>query len=65
MFLAAFVAVQHDSHARTYYERKRAEGKKHNAALTCLARRRCDVILAMLTRGKPYNARATNLPIAA
>ena len=27
---------------------KRAEGKRHNAAVICLARRRCDVILAML-----------------
>ena len=25
-----------------------AEGKKHNAALICLARRRCDVLYAML-----------------
>ena len=45
-----------------FYERKRAEGKKHNAALICLARRRCDVILAMLTRHPPYDSRrAENL----
>ena len=31
-----------------YYDRKRAEGKKHNAALICLARRRIDVLHAML-----------------
>ena len=30
---------------------KRADGKKRNAALICLARRRCDVLYAML-RGK-------------
>ena len=29
-------------------------GKRHNAALICLARRRCDVILAMLRTGHPY-----------
>lgn len=34
--------------------RKRAESKRHNAALICLARRRCDVILAMLRTGQPY-----------
>jgi hypothetical protein len=46
-FLAAFAAL-HDTASRTYYDRKRAEGKKHNAALICLARRRCDVLYAML-----------------
>lgn len=67
MFLAAFVAVQHDPHARAYYDRKRAEGKKHNAAIICVARRRCDLIWAMLTRNEPYDATRTptNLTIAA
>ncbi|MFF1615657.1 IS110 family transposase, partial [Amycolatopsis sp. NPDC058278] len=37
-----------------YYDRKRAEGKKHNAALICLARRRCDVLYAMLRNGTHY-----------
>jgi transposase len=51
-FLAAFAAL-HDPASRTYYDRKRAQGKKHNAALICLARRRCDVLFAML-RNKTY-----------
>ncbi|WP_163504697.1 IS110 family transposase [Fodinicola acaciae] len=46
-FLSAFAAL-HDPISRAYYDRKRAEGKKHNAALICLARRRCDVLYAML-----------------
>ncbi|RJQ83638.1 IS110 family transposase [Pseudonocardiaceae bacterium YIM PH 21723] len=46
-FLAAFAALA-DPPSRAYYDRKRAEGKKHNAALICLARRRCDVLFAML-----------------
>jgi transposase len=54
MFMAAFVASQHDPAARAYYLRKRAEGKKHNAAVICLARRRCDIILAMLKTATPY-----------
>jgi transposase len=54
MFIAAFVAAQHDPEARAYYQRKRAEGKKHNAAIICLARRRCDLILAMLKTQTPY-----------
>ncbi|UVT27845.1 IS110 family transposase (plasmid) [Rhodococcus pyridinivorans] len=47
LFLSAFAAL-HDPTSRAYYDRKRAEGKKHNAALICLARRRCDVLYAML-----------------
>lgn len=53
MFLAAFASLR-DPASKTFYERKRAEGKKHNAALICLARRRCDVILAMLRTQQPY-----------
>ncbi len=43
-----------DPASRAFYDRKRAEGKKHNAAVICLARRRCDVILAMLRLRQPY-----------
>jgi transposase len=53
MFLAAFASL-HDPLSRTYYDRKRAEGKKHNAALICLARRRSDVACAMLRDHQPY-----------
>lgn len=52
-FLAAFAALR-DPASRAYYDRKRAEGKKHNAALICLARRRCDVLYAMIRDKKPY-----------
>ncbi|WP_370936553.1 IS110 family transposase [Amycolatopsis sp. cg13] len=52
-FLAAFAALS-DPTSRAYYDRKRAEGKKHNAALICLARRRCDVLYAMLRNGTHY-----------
>lgn len=66
MFLAAFVAAQHDPAAKAYYQRKRAEGKKHNAAIICLARKRCDIILAMLKTATPYQQPShENLPQAA
>ncbi|HEV6953214.1 MAG TPA: IS110 family transposase [Promicromonospora sp.] len=55
-FLAAFASLK-DPASRTYYDRKRAEGKKHNAALICLARRRCDVLYAMIRDKKPYQPR--------
>jgi transposase len=53
MFLSAFASLS-DPVSRTYYDNKRAEGKKHNAALICLARRRSDVIYAMLRDKQPY-----------
>lgn len=53
LFLSAFASLK-DPTSRTYYDRKRATGKRHNAALICLARRRVDVLYAMLRDRKPY-----------
>ena len=53
MFLAAFASLRSPA-SKTHYDRKRAEGKRHNAAVICLARGRCDVILAMLQNGTAY-----------
>lgn len=52
LFRSAWVASTCHEASKLYYERKRAEGKRHNAAVMCLARRRCNVIFAMLTRGE-------------
>jgi transposase len=57
LFLAAFASLRHEP-SRTYYDRKRAQGKKHNQALLCLARRRVDVLHAMLSRGMRYHTPA-------
>ena len=57
LFHSAFVAAFCDPESHTYYERKRAQGKRHNAALICLARRRCDILYAMLKHGTPYQPR--------
>jgi transposase len=54
LFLAAFASLRHPP-SRTYYDRKRTEGKRHNQAVLCLARRRVDVLHAMLTRRLPYH----------
>jgi transposase len=66
MFQAAFASL-HSPDSRAFYDRKRAEGKKHNAAVICLARRRCDVIHAMLHNREHYRppALATDQEIAA
>lgn len=58
LFLSAFAALKHPD-SRAYYDRKRAEKKKHNQALIALARRRCDVLFAMLRDGTFYSPPTT------
>lgn len=53
MFLSAFASLR-DPASRAYYTRKISEGKRHNQALIALARRRCDVLFAMLRDGTLY-----------
>lgn len=55
LFLSAFAALR-DPISRTYYDRKITQGKRHNQALIALARRRCDVLYAMLRDGTLYQA---------
>src|SRR5690625_3301787 len=54
MFRSAWIASNCHGPSQAYYQRKRAEGKKHNAAVMCLARRRSNVIYAMLTNREFY-----------
>lgn len=56
-FLAAFAAL-HDPTSRAYYDRRPEQGKKHNATLVCLARRRIDVLHPMLKDGTLYEGRS-------
>ncbi|MFE9859891.1 IS110 family transposase [Streptomyces sp. NPDC005780] len=56
-FLSAFAALA-DPASRTYYDKKIAQGKHHTQALLCLARRRADVLFAMLRDGTFYESRA-------
>ncbi|WP_205164133.1 IS110 family transposase [Arthrobacter roseus] len=56
LFLSAFASL-HDPVCRAYYDRKRAEGKRHNQAVIALARRRCNVLFAMLRDGTIYQER--------
>ncbi|MFE9387742.1 IS110 family transposase [Streptomyces sp. NPDC007025] len=53
-FLSAFAALS-EPRSRTYYDKKIAQGKHHTQALLCLARRRADVLFAMLRDGTFYN----------
>jgi transposase len=42
--------------SKAFYARKRAEGKRHHQALISLARRRVDVLHAILRTREPYRA---------
>ena len=53
MFLSAFASLR-DPVSRTYYQRKRDQGKRHNQALLALAHRRIPTLHAM-TRNQPRN----------
>lgn len=53
-FLSAFAALA-DPVSRAYYDKKIAQGKHHTQALLCLARRRADVLFAMLRDGTFYD----------
>ena len=53
LYLSAFASLK-DPTSRAYSDRKRAEGKNHPAALLCLARRRTDVLYAMVRDRQHY-----------
>ncbi len=47
-YQSAFASLRASAESRAFYDRKRAEGKRHTQALVALARRRVNVIWAML-----------------
>lgn len=58
LWQSSFVASTKHPPSIAYYKRKREQGKHHNAAVICLARRRCDVIYSMLKNGALYQGPA-------
>lgn len=56
-FISAQVAARWNPESRAYYQRKRAEGKNHKQAVLCLARRRINVIWALLRDETEYRPR--------
>lgn len=52
---AAQSAAQCDERSRAYYEKKRSEGRSHGQAISALARRRVDVMYAMVKNGEMYS----------
>jgi transposase len=60
-YQSAFIATGCDPASKTYYRRKRSEGKTHHQAVLALARRRVNVLHAILRSRTPYQAPRTHL----
>jgi transposase len=58
-YLSAQIAIRTDPASRTYYDRKRSEGKTHTQAVLTLARRRLNVLWAMLRDHAAYQPATT------
>jgi transposase len=58
-YLSAQIAIRADQASRIYYDRKRAEGKTHTQAVLALARRRLNVLWAMLRDHAVYQPATT------
>jgi transposase len=57
-YQSAFASLRGCAQSRAFYDRKRAEGKRHTQALVALARRRVNVVWAMLRDGSEFEERS-------
>jgi transposase len=57
-YQSAFCSLRHPA-SRAFYARKRHEGKRHHQAVIALARRRVDVLHAMLRTRQPFDPERT------
>lgn len=53
-YTSAMISIATCPESRRYYDRKRAEGKKHTQAVLALARRRVNVLWALLRDNRTY-----------
>jgi transposase len=56
-YQSAFASLRGCAESRAFYDRKRAEGKGHTQAVVALARRRVNVVWAMLRDGTEFEER--------
>ena len=54
-YQSAFCSLNHDD-SRTFYDRKRREGKRHHQAVIALARRRVNVLWAVVHSRTPFQS---------
>ena len=55
MFLSSFASMSSRPVSRSYYQRKRQQGKRHNQAVLALPHRRILTLHAMIRNGTLYN----------
>lgn len=53
-YTSALFSIRRSKESRRFYDRKRAEGKRHTQAVLALARRRVDVLWALLRDQRCY-----------
>lgn len=53
-YISALFSIRSCDESRRFYERKRAEGKRHTQAVLALARRQVNVLWALLRDGRTY-----------
>ncbi|MGW7613727.1 IS110 family transposase [Streptomyces sp. NPDC054766] len=53
-YISALFSIRSCEDSRRFYERKRAEGKRHIQAVLALARRRVNILWALLRDGRTY-----------
>lgn len=53
-YISALFSIRHCEDSRRFYDRKRSEGKRHIQAVLALARRRVNVLWALLRDGRTY-----------
>ncbi|WP_458244312.1 IS110 family RNA-guided transposase [Streptomyces sp. MAI_2237] len=53
-YISALLSIRHCDESRRFYDRKRTEGKRHVQAVLALARRRVNVLWALLRDGRCY-----------
>ncbi|OZF25798.1 IS110 family transposase [Rhodococcus sp. 14-2496-1d] len=58
-YMSAQLSIRSSPDSHAYYQRKRAEGKRHTQAVVGLARRRANVLWAMLRDERVYAATGT------
>ncbi len=54
MYMSALTAIRCDPHSKAYYQRKRDEAKRPIPATICLARRRTNVLYALIRDNRTW-----------
>jgi len=63
-YTSALISIHCNPQSRRFYDRKRREGKRHTQAVMALARRRVNVLWALLRDGRSYHLTPPTLAAA-